>query len=105
MANAAGQEHEAGPIRRAATRALEAAVQEGELVAGERVLGHQRRRTPRQSGERADSAGCDSRARGGQGPQAEQRADRQRRLLLRERCELEREERGAAVSRSGHGVA
>ena len=52
-------------ISRTAARALDAAVEDRELVAQERVLGHQRGLAARQIGERADQ-GRDNRASGGQ---------------------------------------
>jgi hypothetical protein len=64
--HAAGQEHQQRAIGPGATRPLDAAVQDGELVAEERVLGDERRLAPRQVGEGADGEGRDGRARGGQ---------------------------------------
>jgi hypothetical protein len=67
----AGQEHQQGAIRRGATGPLDAAVQEAELVAEKRILGHQRRLAPHQISESADYEGRGGRASGGQQSPAE----------------------------------
>ena len=70
-AEATGQEHEQGAIGRGAARPPGAAAQDGQLVAEERVLCHQRRPTPDQVGEAADSQRGNRRAGGGEEPPME----------------------------------
>jgi hypothetical protein len=64
--DAAGQEHEQRAVGRRAAGPCDAAMQDGELVPEERVLGHQRPLASHQIGERADGKGHNCRARGGQ---------------------------------------
>ncbi len=105
------------PVSRGAARPRDAAVQDGELVAEERVLGHEFRLAPPQIGEGAGSQGRDSRTRGGQQPTAEavssgaadrdqavQQVDRHGQLLLGGRRTHRAEASVAALARGGSGL-
>jgi len=65
-ADTAGQEHQQCSVDGAEAGPLDAAAQDGELVPKEGVLGHERRLTPRQVDEGADSDGRGGRAGSGQ---------------------------------------